>query len=66
MSDYKIVERDNPLVVHALTWSEERARYWIERYGDSGIFTDKTLSKTSFIIVSPTGEIIDPHTEVKE
>ena len=52
MSDkYKVVEKKNHLAVHCLTWSLERGKQWIERYGDSKIFTDKTLTKESFEVV---------------
>jgi len=43
-------EKDNSLAVHCITWSKERAQQWIDRYGDSGIFTDKSLTKDSFYI----------------
>ena len=55
MSDYKVVEKNNKNAVHCLTWSKERALYWIERYGDSKMFTDKTLTKESFIVLNPEG-----------
>lgn len=52
MSDkYKVVEKKNKHAIHCLTWSKERGRQWIERYGDSKIFTDKTLTKDSFEVV---------------
>jgi len=51
MNTVKVVEKNNPLAVHCLTWSYERAQQWIDRYGDSGIFTDKTLTRDSFMIV---------------
>lgn len=39
-------KKDGVIYVH--TWSEERCLEWIEKYGDSGIFMDKTLTKASF------------------
>jgi hypothetical protein len=51
---YKVIEKDNHLAVHCLTWSEERGQQWIERYGDSKMFDDKTLTKSSFIVVPDT------------
>lgn len=52
---WKIVERANPNALHALCDSRERAQFWIDTYGDSGIFTDKTLTRDSFEIVPPPG-----------
>ena len=51
MDKYKVIEKDNPLAVHCITWSEESGKAWIERYGDSGIFMNKTLTKESFKVV---------------
>lgn len=51
--EYKVVETDNKLAVHCLTWSRERAQQWIDKMGDSGLFSDKSLSKDSFTIVEP-------------
>lgn len=48
MKDWAVVEKANPLAVHCLTWSKERAEQWIERYGDSKMFMDKTLTRDSF------------------
>lgn len=56
MSDFKIVERENPISIHAITWSMQRAEYWIEKYGNSKIFTDKGLTKDSFIIIKAEGK----------
>lgn len=62
MSNFKVVEKDNKLAVHCHTWSKERAEQWIERYGDSKMFTDKTLTKQSFIVVEDqlTGTLPSP------
>ena len=52
MSDkYKVVEKKDNSAVHCLTWSRERGELWIERYGDSKMFMDKTLTKESFEVV---------------
>lgn len=51
MSKWVVVEKEDYQAVHVYTWSKERAEEWIEKYGDSGIFTDKSLSKDSFTIV---------------
>ena len=51
MDKYKVVEKANPLALHCLTWSKERGEAWIEKYGDSKMFTDKTLTKDSFVVV---------------
>ena len=48
---YKVVEKKNKHAVHCITWSEERGNQWIEKYGDSKIFTDKTLTKKSFKVI---------------
>lgn len=53
-TDYRVVEKNNPLAVHCMTWSKERGRQWIEQYGDSKMFTDKSLTKDSFIIQGKT------------
>jgi hypothetical protein len=51
MDKYKVVEKNNPNAVHCLTWSLERGKQWIEKYGDSGMFTNKSLTKDSFEVV---------------
>lgn len=53
MADWKVVEKNNPLAVHCLTWSEKRAQEWIDKYGDSKIFMDKSLTRDSFAILPP-------------
>lgn len=50
MGNFEVREKKNPLALHCITWSEERAKLWIEKNGDSGMFTDKTLNKDSFCI----------------
>jgi len=49
--EYHVIEKDNPLAIHCITWSEQRGKEWIERYGDSNMFMDKTLTKDSFIVI---------------
>ena len=51
MDDFKVVEKENPLAVHCYTWSAERGQAWIEKYGDSKMFMDKTLTRDSFEVV---------------
>ena len=51
MEKFKVVEKENPHAVHCLTWSKERGEAWIEMYGDSGMFTNKALTKESFKVV---------------
>jgi len=48
---YKVIEIKNENAVHCITWSRERALKWIENYGDSKIFVDKTLTKKSFKVI---------------
>jgi len=50
--EYKVVEKNNPLAVHCITWSKERGEQWIKQYGDSKMFTDKTLNKSSFVVIA--------------
>ncbi len=51
MSEFRVVEKKDPLAHHAHTWSKERGDYWIEHNGDSKGFMDKTLTKASFKVV---------------
>lgn len=52
---YKIVEKSNPLAVHCLCDSLERAQHWVDvkavEYCLKGYFMDKTLTSESFMIV---------------
>ena len=41
-------EISNPLIVHLHTYCKERGLAWIEEYGDSSMFMDKTLCRASF------------------
>jgi hypothetical protein len=54
MPEYKIVEKDNPLAVHALCDTRERAEYYLKHtapdYVAQGYYMDKTLTADSFII----------------
>lgn len=51
---YKVIEKKNPLAVHCLCDTLERAQYWINtlapRYCQKGYFMDKTLTPNSFTI----------------
>ena len=51
---FKIVEKKNPLAVHALCSYKCEAERWIKEkapvYCAMGFFTDKTLTPDSFII----------------
>lgn len=51
MAEFHVVEKDNPLALHCITWSRQRGEEWIEKYGDSGIFDNKGLSKESFMVI---------------
>jgi hypothetical protein len=50
MAEYKVVEKNNPLALHLLTYSIEAGNRWIQIYGDSKMFMDKSLTKESFIV----------------
>lgn len=49
--NFKVVEKNDNYAVHCLTWSKERGEEWIEKYGNSEMFTDKTLNKDSFEVI---------------
>lgn len=55
MSGYKIIEKDNPLAVHGLFDSRERAERHLQEtipdYVRRGFFMDKTLTADSFKVV---------------
>ena len=55
--EWKIVEKKNPLAVHALCHSRESAERWIAvnapMYCARGYFVDKTLTPDSFTIREP-------------
>ena len=52
---YHIVEKNNPLTLHAICETQERAEHWIKvkapEYCAKGLFMDKTLTPDSFEIV---------------
>jgi hypothetical protein len=52
---FKIVEKQNPLAVHCICDTLERARHWIDTlaplYVARGHFMDKTLTPDSFTII---------------
>ena len=52
---YQIIEKNNPLAVHAICDTLERAQHWIQAnaplYYFKGYFMDKTLTPNSFTIV---------------
>ena len=52
---FKIVEKKNPLAVHAICCTRERAERWIAvnavEYCRKGYFMDKTLTPDDFTIV---------------
>ena len=51
---YYIIEKNNPLAVHAICSSLERAQHWLDFnapiYCECGYFMDKTLTPNSFTI----------------
>jgi hypothetical protein len=53
---FRIVEKRNPLAVHAICDTLERAQHWLTvlapAYVAKGYFIDKTLTVDSFVIVS--------------
>lgn len=61
MLTWKIIEKANPLHVHAHCSSLESAQRWIAvnavEYCVKGYFMDKTLTPESFTIKTPTGEL---------
>lgn len=55
MAKYKIVEKNNPLAIHGLFDSRDRAEYHLTHnipvYVEQKLLTDKTLTAKDFIIV---------------
>jgi hypothetical protein len=49
---FKVIEKQNPLAVHAICDTRERAQFWIDirtpEYAAKGYFMDKTLTADSF------------------
>jgi hypothetical protein len=52
---FKVVEKANPLAVHAHCETLERAEHWIKvkapEYCAKGYFMDKTLTPDSFTVI---------------
>jgi hypothetical protein len=57
---FKVVEKDNPLAVHCICDTMERAERWINvnavEYCQKGYFMDKTLTPESFTIQTQTNK----------
>lgn len=51
---FKVIEKRNPLAVHAVCDTHERAQHWIDvkapEYCSKGYFMDKSLTPDSFTI----------------
>jgi hypothetical protein len=51
---FKVIEKNNPLAVHCIAYTRERAERWIfvnaVEYCLRGYFMDKTLTPDSFTI----------------
>lgn len=51
---FKVVEKQNPLAVHVICDTRERAQFWIDvkapEYAAKSYFMDKTLTADSFTI----------------
>jgi len=51
---FYVVEKANPLAVHCVAYTLDRAEYWIRAlaptYCERGYFMDKTLTPDSFTI----------------
>lgn len=54
MGQYYVVEKKNPLAVHCIADTRERAEYWVKEkaplYCSRGYFMDKTITPESFEI----------------
>lgn len=54
---WKVIEKNNPLAVHAHCSTRESAQRWIDEnasvYCARGYFMDKTLTPESFAILEP-------------
>jgi hypothetical protein len=52
---FKVVEKQNPLAVHCIAHTLERAEHWIKvnapLYAAKGYFMDKTLTGDSFMVI---------------
>jgi hypothetical protein len=51
MTEYVVREKTNTLAIHCITWSQARGEQWIDQYGDSKMFMDKSLTRDSFEVV---------------
>ncbi len=51
MDRFLVVEKKNHNALHLITWSKERGEKWIKKMGNSGMFTDKTLTSESFEVI---------------
>lgn len=55
MEKFAIVERNNPLALHGLFYTRERAQYHLDHnvpvYCQRGFYMDKTLTPIDFVIV---------------
>lgn len=54
MARFKVVEKDNHLAVHCVTWSRERGELWIRNIKDNWnprLFTDSSLTPDSFEVI---------------
>lgn len=58
MTQYYVVEKKNPLAVHCIADTRERAEHWVNEkaplYCARGYFMDKTLTPESFEIQERT------------
>lgn len=55
MNRWKVVEKKDHNAVNCYTWSKERGLEWIDKYGDSKMFIDKTLTRDSFEVIEVEG-----------
>ena len=55
---FKVIEKNNPLAVHCVCDTLERAQHWIDKiapeYCKKGYFMNKTLTPDSFTIKEKT------------
>ena len=55
MENFALVERANPLALHGLFYTRERAQYHLDHnvpvYCQRGFYMDKSLTPASFMIV---------------
>ena len=57
---FKVIEANNPLAVHCIAYTKERAEHWINIkapiYIEKGYFMNKELTKESFKIIEVRDE----------